>query len=210
MSQKWKYVSVWECVWASSGSMVKNPLANAGDLRDPAQSLGREDRLEQGMTTHSSIFAWKIPWTEQPGRLQSRVTRSWTWPKQLSTEHECMCTCKFFLFWLSWVFIALLSLSLAAASWCYFSLQCTDLSRRWLFFLQSTGSGAWAQWLCLTGLADPWHVESSWTGDIPYNGKWIPIHGTTGEVRYVTFKINNRRINMKVKNKWLPIRHRKK
>ena len=58
-------------MWASSGSMVKNPLANAGDLRDPAQSLGREDRLEQGMTTHSSIFAWKIPWTEQPGRLQS-------------------------------------------------------------------------------------------------------------------------------------------
>ena len=35
------------------------------------QSLGWEDLLEKEMATHSSIFAWKIPWTEKPGRLQS-------------------------------------------------------------------------------------------------------------------------------------------
>ena len=35
------------------------------------QSLGREDLLEKEMVTHSSILAWKIPWTEKPGRLQS-------------------------------------------------------------------------------------------------------------------------------------------
>ena len=35
------------------------------------QSLGREDTLEKGMATHSSILAWKIPWMEEPGRLQS-------------------------------------------------------------------------------------------------------------------------------------------
>ena len=35
------------------------------------QSLGREDLLEKEMATHSSILAWKIPWTEKPGRLQS-------------------------------------------------------------------------------------------------------------------------------------------
>ena len=35
------------------------------------QSLGWEDRLEEGMANHSSIFAWIIPWTEVPGRLQS-------------------------------------------------------------------------------------------------------------------------------------------
>ena len=35
------------------------------------QSLGQEDSLEKGMTTHSSILAWRIPWTEEPGRLQS-------------------------------------------------------------------------------------------------------------------------------------------
>ena len=35
------------------------------------QSLGREDPLEKGMATHSSILAWKIPWTEEPEGLQS-------------------------------------------------------------------------------------------------------------------------------------------
>ena len=35
------------------------------------QSLGQEDLLEKEMATHSSILAWKIPWTEDPGRLQS-------------------------------------------------------------------------------------------------------------------------------------------
>ena len=35
------------------------------------QSLGREDLLEKGMATHSSIPAWKIPWMEEPGELQS-------------------------------------------------------------------------------------------------------------------------------------------
>ena len=35
------------------------------------QSLGREDALEKGMATHSSILAWRIPWTEEPGELQS-------------------------------------------------------------------------------------------------------------------------------------------
>ena len=35
------------------------------------QSLGREDSLEKGLATHSSIFAWRIPWTEEPGGLQS-------------------------------------------------------------------------------------------------------------------------------------------
>ena len=35
------------------------------------QSLGQEDRLEKEMATHSSVLAWKTPWTEEPGRLQS-------------------------------------------------------------------------------------------------------------------------------------------
>ena len=41
------------------------------------QALGQEDPLEEEMVTHSSILAWEIPWTEEPGRLQSRVTMSW-------------------------------------------------------------------------------------------------------------------------------------
>ena len=37
------------------------------------QSLGQEDTLKEGMATHSSILAWRIPWTEEPGGLQSIV-----------------------------------------------------------------------------------------------------------------------------------------
>ena len=51
--------------------MVKTPPANAGDVRDPVEFLGWEDLLEEEMATHSSILAWKIPWTEEPGGLQS-------------------------------------------------------------------------------------------------------------------------------------------
>ena len=40
-----------------------------------AQSLGQEDLLQKEMATHSSILAWRIPWTEEPGRLQSTVHR---------------------------------------------------------------------------------------------------------------------------------------
>ena len=50
------------------GSVVKNLPANAG-MR--VLSLAREDLLEKEMATHSSVLAWKIPWTEEPGRLQS-------------------------------------------------------------------------------------------------------------------------------------------
>ena len=43
-----------------------------------AWSLGLEDPLEEGTATHSSILAWRIPWTEKPGRLQSMVSQSRT------------------------------------------------------------------------------------------------------------------------------------
>ena len=43
-------------------------------------SLGQEDSLEKEMTTHSSILAWEIPWTEEPGWLRSMGSqKSWTW-----------------------------------------------------------------------------------------------------------------------------------
>ena len=50
------------------GSDSKESACNAGDLDSiPDQ----EDPLEKGMATHSSILTWRIPWTEEPGRLQS-------------------------------------------------------------------------------------------------------------------------------------------
>ena len=53
------------------GAEVKNLPANAGDTRDAGliPELGRSPGME--MTTHASILAWKIPWTEEPGKLQS-------------------------------------------------------------------------------------------------------------------------------------------
>ena len=56
------------------------------------QSLGQEDSLEKEMATHSSILAWKIPWTEEPGRLQSmgsqRVGHDWA----TNTNHDDVIT----------------------------------------------------------------------------------------------------------------------
>ena len=58
------------------GSAVKNPPA----MQDTqVWSLGWEDPLEKEMATYSSILTWKIPWTEEPGRLQSMGSqKSWT------------------------------------------------------------------------------------------------------------------------------------
>ena len=49
----------------------KNLPINAGDEEAQVPVLGRQDALEKGMTTHSTILAWTIPWIEEPGGLQS-------------------------------------------------------------------------------------------------------------------------------------------
>ena len=63
--------------------------ASAYNAGEPVQSLGWEDPLEKEMATHSSILAWKIPWTEEPGRLQSmglqRVGHDWATSLSLFT-----------------------------------------------------------------------------------------------------------------------------
>ena len=69
------YVATWASLVAQS---VKNPLA----MQDTwIQFLGWEDPLEDSMATHSIILAWRIPWTEEPGRLQSmglqRIGQDW-------------------------------------------------------------------------------------------------------------------------------------
>ena len=64
------------------GSGVKNPSAMQEMQETQVQSLGQEDPLEEGMATRSGILAWRIPWTEQPGWLQSigshRVRHNWS------------------------------------------------------------------------------------------------------------------------------------
>ena len=62
------YVYVWGF---PGGSVVKihMPIQETQEMQ--VRSLGREDALEEDMATHSSILAWKIAWTEEPGGLQS-------------------------------------------------------------------------------------------------------------------------------------------
>ena len=56
--------------------MVKNPSVKQVMQ---VQSLGQKDPLEKEMATHSSVLAWEISWTEEPGRLQSMaLQKSWT------------------------------------------------------------------------------------------------------------------------------------
>ena len=65
----------------NGGSVVKNLPANAGDAMQETQfqSLGWKDPLEKEMATHSSILALEIPWTEEPGGLQSIGSqKNWT------------------------------------------------------------------------------------------------------------------------------------
>ena len=59
-------------MWASQiVQCVKNSPAIQKTLETQVPSLGWEDPLEEEMATHSSILAWRIPWTEEPGGLQS-------------------------------------------------------------------------------------------------------------------------------------------
>ena len=78
----------WDVMWCLSkhfklsGPGGKGPT-HQGRRRIP--SLGREDPLEEEMATHSSILAWRVPWTEEPGRLHTvhGVAKSRTWLKWL-------------------------------------------------------------------------------------------------------------------------------
>ena len=61
-------------IWAS---LVAQMVKNLPTMQETwVRSLGWEDSLEKGMATHSSILTWRIPWTEEPGGLQSKGGRT--------------------------------------------------------------------------------------------------------------------------------------
>ena len=68
-----------------SGSVVKNLPATQETQEMRVRSLGQEDPLEEEMATHPRIPAWRIPWTEEPGGLQSMGSQSQT-RRRLSTH----------------------------------------------------------------------------------------------------------------------------
>ena len=66
------YIYIYLVVLGFPGvSVVKNPPASVGDARDVGSVLCWEDVLEEDMATGSSILAWRAPWAEEPGGLQS-------------------------------------------------------------------------------------------------------------------------------------------
>ena len=82
-----RFLIFFNSVWASQVALVvKNLPANAGDIRDMGWIPGSGRSREGGhgnpfqysffFLTYSSILAWRIPWTEDPGRLQSSITKS--------------------------------------------------------------------------------------------------------------------------------------
>ena len=73
--------------------VIKNPPANAGDVRDSGLIPGSGRSPNEGVATHSRILAWRIPWTEEPGGLQPTASQTARQLKQFSTQaHVCECT----------------------------------------------------------------------------------------------------------------------
>ena len=66
------------------GSVVKYPPAVQETQETLVRSLAQQDPLEEGRATHSSILAWRIPWTEEPGGLQSKGLKQSDRTEQLS------------------------------------------------------------------------------------------------------------------------------
>ena len=73
-----KYIHVYLCGASLVTQMVKNPPERQETW---VRSLGREHPLKKGMATHSSILAWRSPWTEEPGGL-------WLWSRKESDTTE--------------------------------------------------------------------------------------------------------------------------
>ena len=77
-----RWTEVWtEQQYATVGASqaaqwLKNLPANAGDIRDEGSVPGWEDPLEEGKAPHSTLLAWKIPWTEEPDGLVHKMAKS--------------------------------------------------------------------------------------------------------------------------------------
>ena len=77
-------------VWAS---LVAQIVKNIPAMQETwVLSLGGEDPLEEGMAMHPSILAWRISWTEEPGRLQSMGSQESDTTEQLNQHHQVLST----------------------------------------------------------------------------------------------------------------------
>ena len=78
--------------------VVKNSPAKEEDIRMQVQSLGWEDPLEEGMATHFSVLAWRIPWTEEPAGYSPLGRKESDMIEALSQHVVCMSIMVFYIF----------------------------------------------------------------------------------------------------------------
>ena len=92
----------WELIMPSD-SAVENLSAMQELQKMLVPFLGQEDPLQEGITTHSSILAWRIPWTEEPGKLQSmglqRVRYDWSDLARIHTRYVCALCVTILSYW---------------------------------------------------------------------------------------------------------------
>ena len=82
--------AVWIFVGFPGDTSAKEPACQCRRQETWVLSLGQEDPLEEGMATHSSILACRIPWTEKSSGLQSMGLQSWTRLRRLSRAQTCI------------------------------------------------------------------------------------------------------------------------
>ena len=90
---RWRLALIKICIYLLT--LVAHMVKRLPAMRETwVLSLGQEDPLEKEMTTHSSTLAWKVPWTEEPGRLQSTGSQrvGYDWANSLLS-----CSCSFFV-----------------------------------------------------------------------------------------------------------------
>ena len=120
--------------WGIADSLVTQLVKNLPAMQETlVRFLGWEDPLEEGMATHSSIFAWRIPWTEKPGRLQSvrlqRIGHNWSTAFQVNSEG-------------TWSYICVFSVIQSCSTLCNpLGLQPTRLLCPWDFPGKNTAMG---------------------------------------------------------------------
>ena len=115
-------------VWVTpilEASLMTQMVKNRPAIQDTrVRSLGGEDSLEKGMATHSSILAWKIPWTEESGELQSkgsqRVRHHWAANTFTPILEARVCPLTYFFSYRykkNWWFLSLFKLLLVVRTW---------------------------------------------------------------------------------------------
>ena len=145
----------WGQVLNSRASLVSQTVKNLPPMQETqVQSLGWEDPLEKELATHSNILAWRIPWTEEPGRLEFMGSLWWDLKESDTTNWMTS-----FLFSLSYR-AKVCILPLSPTGWLTWSEYVTSLCFRFPIYKKEYDKGS----VCLKGLWSPKSMEQGLAG----------------------------------------------